>query len=244
MKEVFCSRKRLLAPAAYHYAIKVQDTWFELAGASKDENGSPNKVVQKHGCSSEPGVTETSFLGTTTATWDDIELFLTYWRRKHPTYDPHGDNWQEYCKDFAIFLCGDTVVYRLPLDDHGKWLSIVPGIIQAWEALKCIAAVIVLYLMGTLPFIWMVTKFGLLRALFCASLSSIALPCLLPILTMFGCSSEKLLTFWLPCFVIVGLLAFVAHWVHVVLSVALASLVLLTDQRPAAAWLRFLLMGL
>jgi hypothetical protein len=244
MKQVFCSRKRLFAPAAYHYTIKVQDTWFELAGASKHTKDSRNGVFQKHGCSSELGATETAFLGTTTATWEDIELFLTYWQRKHPNYNLHGDNCQEFGKDFAIFLCGDTVVHRLPLNYHGKWLSITPGIIQAWEALKCIAAVIVVYLMGTLPFIWIVTKIGLLRTLFCVLLPVIALPCLLPIFTMCGCDSEKLVTLWLPCLALVGLLPFLSHWIAVVLSVAVASLVLFKDQRPAAAWLRFLIMGL
>lgn len=195
IKAVSYGRKRLFAPVAYHHAIKVQDTWFEIAGASKLASGAPNEVLQKDGSASELGVKETVRLGTTTKTWEDIDVFLAGWLIEHPTYNLHGDNCQEFGQDFAIFLCGNRVVDRLPLNDHRKWFSIVPRIMQALVVITCIGFFLRAYLMVTFPFMWWCVKFGL-GAVF------LSLPC------VFQCGC--------------GLLACAACYTPVLLSVSLA----------------------
>jgi len=66
VKPVYFGRKPLVElPVAHHWAIQVQNVWYEIHGRAKADIGGPNEVVQQRGATSAHGVTEKQQVGET-----------------------------------------------------------------------------------------------------------------------------------------------------------------------------------
>merc|ERR1719187_2689002 len=97
----------------HHWAVKVGDTWYEIAGAAKGDSDQRN-VIRKHtGYSSSMGAG--SFggetVGKTEKTDEEIERFNANWLRDNPNYDFTAENCQAYAIAFMRWLTNNN--YRL-----------------------------------------------------------------------------------------------------------------------------------
>jgi len=121
-RAVYCGRKVLIPLIAYHWAIRIDDEWYEGAGAEKKQTGSTNQVHRRRGSCAESGTKEAVIIGFTSRTTQEIDDFIVAWIENHRTYryDLHGDNCHRFVKDFAPFLCGLSVLSNLPVSDHKK----------------------------------------------------------------------------------------------------------------------------
>ena len=53
-RTVKLGRKMLVGPVAHHWAVKAGDTWYEVAGASKNDKGAKMVVNRYVGSSQTP----------------------------------------------------------------------------------------------------------------------------------------------------------------------------------------------
>lgn len=99
--------KKILAPyLATHWALKIGDTWYEIAGASKSENG-PNKINTNTGCRAMSGAVPLGggTVGSSDKSDAQIRTFCKQWIDQHPTYNVITSNCQMFATDLAYWAC-------------------------------------------------------------------------------------------------------------------------------------------
>ena len=109
-----------LWPFATHWAVQVLDTWFEVAGASKEANETPMAIVVSHGKRSAVGADVWRFghVGVTRKGDDAIEQFIDEWKGRNPRYGFARDNCQKFAREFIDWLT-DNQHRPLPMMDAG-----------------------------------------------------------------------------------------------------------------------------
>lgn len=98
--------KRIMAyGVATHWAIKVGDTWYEVASKKETVNG--NRINPSEGHCSRGGCNPAfgGLVGNSSKSKADIEQFNSAWCRRNPTYHVQGDNCQKFATELAEFLC-------------------------------------------------------------------------------------------------------------------------------------------
>ena len=69
----------MLSPiVAYHWAIKIGDTWYEIGGGHKSVKNSKNEIVRSHGhnAKSSAGQLGGELVGVTTKSDDEIDNWI------------------------------------------------------------------------------------------------------------------------------------------------------------------------
>lgn len=113
-------------PFATHWAVQIQDspschTWFEVAGASKEENSTEMNVAISHGEMSQVGADVGRFghVGTTTKSNDEIGEFIEKWKEANPQYGFTRDNCQKFAREFIGWLTDESFeAFDGPSDDN------------------------------------------------------------------------------------------------------------------------------
>ena len=100
--------RKLLAPpspVAHHWAIQVDDTWFEI-GPKQAKGHTPNVIERNKGDVAESGAGKFGgeIVGTTTKTDSEIDDWCERWVRINPDYDFIQDNCQKFAYEFMIWL--------------------------------------------------------------------------------------------------------------------------------------------
>lgn len=106
-------------PFATHWAVQVEDTWFEVAGASKEENSTEMNVAVSNGEKSQVGADVGRFghVGTTTKRNDEIEGFIQKWKDDNPKYSFGRENCQKFAREFIGWLTDESFEAAVRLDD-------------------------------------------------------------------------------------------------------------------------------
>ena len=100
-------RKPIALPLAHHWAIQVDDCWYEIAPKQKSESGkSPNKINRNKGkvASSKAGQFGGEIVGKSDKTDSQIDSWLERWLARNPEYDFMEDNCQKLAYEFMIWL--------------------------------------------------------------------------------------------------------------------------------------------
>ena len=107
-------------PFATHWAVQVQDTWFEVGGASKEETDSQMVVVTSHGKRSGKGADASRFghVGFTSKSNDETDRFIEEWKERNPRYDFTKENCQMFARELISWLT-DAKHRPLPMMDAG-----------------------------------------------------------------------------------------------------------------------------
>lgn len=117
-KSVVLGKKVLVPYAAEHWAVKVDDTWYEVPGVSKSETG-PNKIQVSYGRVAKSGAVPFGggLVGSTDKSQSEIDKFITNWEKQNPFYDFMTTNCQKFAKEFVDFLCDGCA--QLPMMNAG-----------------------------------------------------------------------------------------------------------------------------
>jgi len=120
-REVSFGKKQIFSDLAYHHAIQVGETWYEVNGASKRDTGAQNVINTHLGPQSQQGVAVMKVLGQTDKTDAEISAFIDSWLKMNPVYDLHLCNCQHFSQEFVCFLLGPTSLSQLrDQDDHRR----------------------------------------------------------------------------------------------------------------------------
>eukprot|EP00931_Biecheleriopsis_adriatica_P038387 TRINITY_DN21996_c0_g2_i1.p1 TRINITY_DN21996_c0_g2~~TRINITY_DN21996_c0_g2_i1.p1 ORF type:complete len:164 (+),score=16.91 TRINITY_DN21996_c0_g2_i1:63-554(+) len=121
-RDITFGRKALSGDIAYHHAIKVGQTWYEVTGADKNASGAPTEIADHVGNSSRLGATPHRSLGNTSKTDEEIADFNRQYVKDNPTYDLHRCNCQLYVRKLASFLGvgRNDLNYLEMMDDHTR----------------------------------------------------------------------------------------------------------------------------
>ena len=107
-------------PFATHWAVQVQDTWFEVGGAGKQDTDSPMVVVASHGKRSQKGADPGRFghVGFTRKSNDETARFIEEWTARNPWYSFTEENCQKFARELIGWLT-DAKHRPLPMMDAG-----------------------------------------------------------------------------------------------------------------------------
>ena len=111
----------LLWPFATHWAVQVQDKWYEVQGASKGETGTPMAITTfRHPTRSSIGAHVSRFgrVGETAKSEAEIEAWIEAWTLRNPVYFWGTDNCQKFAREFIGWLTDETHS-PLPMMDAG-----------------------------------------------------------------------------------------------------------------------------
>eukprot|EP00092_Neocalanus_flemingeri_P007729 GFUD01008345.1.p1 GENE.GFUD01008345.1~~GFUD01008345.1.p1 ORF type:complete len:255 (+),score=49.82 GFUD01008345.1:184-948(+) len=91
---------------AQHWAIKVGDTWYEIAGADKNEKGAANIVKRSYGdaAASGAGALGGEIVGTSDKSDESINSYIESWLEKNPCYQFTSENCQKFAYEFMAWL--------------------------------------------------------------------------------------------------------------------------------------------
>ena len=109
----------LIVPiAAYHWAIKVGDTWYEIRGASKKDSGARNDVIRSKGfkARSNAGSLGGEVVGKTIKTDREINGWIDVWLAKYPEYEVLTDNCQTFVFDMMAWVTGNNYIMKHRVD--------------------------------------------------------------------------------------------------------------------------------
>ena len=112
----------ILWPFATHWAVQVDDTWFEVQGASKQDSSSPTIISMSSGHRSAVNggadVGRFGRVGHTYKSDSEIVRFLRTWCTANPVYSFDTHNCQKFARDFIEWLT-DGTNKPLPMMDAG-----------------------------------------------------------------------------------------------------------------------------
>ena len=103
MRQVKLGRKAMIgSPVAYHWAVQVGDTWYEIDGGKN----SPNSVTKHKGsaAASWAGLFGGELVGETNATNDEIKKWIDRWLDTNPDYEALTANCQKFAYEFMEWL--------------------------------------------------------------------------------------------------------------------------------------------
>ena len=127
-------RKALDVTIGHHWAVQVESydedgtgDWYEIAGASKKDGDSPNKVHKSKGHTAKSGAGATTafffqkeIVGSTSKSDQEIQLYINQWVENNPTYGIFEANCQKFAIQFIAWLTDKN--FRLPQGlDGGKF---------------------------------------------------------------------------------------------------------------------------
>ena len=128
-RAVKLGRKLLSVPAGFHWAVKVGNTWYEIAidGGKKAKR---TKVNRNRGSSASSGAGSLGgeLAGETDKTDDQIDQWIESWIRAHPDYGLTAANCQKFAWEFmdwltdGNFICPhkfDAADYKGLVDNFG-----------------------------------------------------------------------------------------------------------------------------
>jgi hypothetical protein len=112
----------ILWPFATHWAVQVDNKWYEVAGASKDDADSPMKIITSHGQRSAVGdgadALRFGHVGSTCKNDWEIFWFIHEWKGRNQRYSFSSDNCQKFAREFIDFLT-EGQHKPLPMMDAG-----------------------------------------------------------------------------------------------------------------------------
>lgn len=116
-RTVKLGRKMLVGPVAHHWAVKVGDTWYEVAGASKNDKGAKMRVNRNCGsqASSGAGALGGEIVGKTSKYDGQIDEWIDAWLDKYQQYDFTEENCQKFACEFVRWLTDGifTIPHRM-----------------------------------------------------------------------------------------------------------------------------------
>ena len=123
----------LLWPFASHWAVQIEDTWFEVPGVTKQDSNSEMDVTTSRGVRSFRGADVSRFglVGKTCKSDDEIRTWIDAWKASNPAYKFSSDNCQKYSREFITWLT-DGKHKPLPMMDAGVGANRVVGP-RAWS---------------------------------------------------------------------------------------------------------------
>ena len=94
----------LAGPLALHWAIQVDNHWYEISPKNKSCN--TNKITRNYGevAGSGAGSLGGEIVGVTRKTDDEIDKWNEAWLLRNPEYNVMSDNCQKYCIELMIWL--------------------------------------------------------------------------------------------------------------------------------------------
>ncbi|CAB4007590.1 Hypothetical predicted protein [Paramuricea clavata] len=104
MRAVKLGRKAMLGtPLAYHWAVSVGNTWYEIEGKGENKR---NSVGTSHGfaAASSAGALGGELVGETDATDSEIDAWIEEWISRNPDYQPFLANCQKFAYEFMDWL--------------------------------------------------------------------------------------------------------------------------------------------
>ena len=83
-------------PFATHWAVQVQDTWYEVGGASKEDTHSSMVIVASQGQRSSKGADPSRFghVGYSRRSDEETAVFVEEWKARNPSYSFTEENCQ------------------------------------------------------------------------------------------------------------------------------------------------------
>ena len=106
MRAVKLGRKAMLGtPVAYHWAVKVGNTWYEI-DVEKSNGKIKNYIKNQDGfaAASSAGALGGELVGETDATDSQISLWIGEWLSRNPDYNILSDNCQTFAYEFMDWL--------------------------------------------------------------------------------------------------------------------------------------------
>ena len=123
----------LLWPFATHWAVQIDDTWFEVPGITKQDTNSKMDIKTSQGARSYKGADVSRFgrVGKTYKSDEEIRRWTDAWKAGNPTYKFSSDNCQKFCREFIAWVT-DGRHKPLPMMDAGVGANraVVP---RAWS---------------------------------------------------------------------------------------------------------------
>ena len=107
-------------PFATHWAVQVQDTWYEVGGASKEDTHSSMVVVASQGQRSSKGADPSRFghVGYSRRSDEDTAVFVEEWKARNPSYSFTEENCQVFARELITWLT-EAKHRPLPMMDSG-----------------------------------------------------------------------------------------------------------------------------
>ena len=113
----------LLWPFATHWAVQVDDKWYEVRGAGMQDSRKAMSIDtdHRHPVKSRIGADVSRFgrVGVTRRTDEDIASWIGAWTASNPTYFWGSDNCQRFAREIIVFLT-DGSHRPLPMMDAGR----------------------------------------------------------------------------------------------------------------------------
>jgi len=105
-KTVKLGRYMITPLIAQHWAIKVDDTWYEIAGAAKNATNAPNVVNRSHGDAAKSGAGKLGgeIVGKSDKSQRLIDQWIEEWLEKNPCYEFTSENCQKFAYQFMAWL--------------------------------------------------------------------------------------------------------------------------------------------
>lgn len=115
-------------PWATHWAVQVDDSWFEVAGASKGDSAEAMTILTSQGTKSGKGANVSRFghVGATHKSNHEIAEFIRQWQARNPRYTFTRDNCQKFAREFIGWLT-EGRHKPLPMMDAGEGAARVRG---------------------------------------------------------------------------------------------------------------------
>ena len=97
-------------PFATHWAVQVQDTWFEVDASSKKATDSQMNVSVSQGKKSHMGADPGRYghVGSTFKSDEEIGEFIGKWKERNPRYGFSRDNCQKFAREFIGWLTDES----------------------------------------------------------------------------------------------------------------------------------------
>ena len=115
------------AAGIFHYAVKVDDDWYEIGAGSKLSgkrniiNGALNGRPRSDKSREKRLTGVLTPAGTTYKTDQEILDFNRRWISEKPTYDLLSENCQKYALDLIQYLVGGSFRMEIPFSSENAW---------------------------------------------------------------------------------------------------------------------------
>ena len=122
----------LVWPFATHWAVQIDETWFEVPGITKQDTNSKMDIKTSHSARSFKGADVSRFghVGETSKSDDEIRRWIDEWTAANPLYSFSSDNCQKFARELITWLT-DGKHRPLPMMDAGVGGNRVVGP-RAW----------------------------------------------------------------------------------------------------------------
>ena len=99
---------KFLSPLAHHWAVQIDNTWYEIDRKNKETRKNSVKVSHGRRAESGAGTCGGEVVGLSTKTEKDVKEWIDRWTFSFPEYDLLNDNCQKFAYDFMNWAtCGN-----------------------------------------------------------------------------------------------------------------------------------------